>query len=284
MAARSGVRADPMSGPLGSRGVAEPSADDGFERLRELAVRVGREGAALIREAVGQAVAVGLKSSPTDVVTQTDIDTEAYIHRALLAAVPGSGFIGEEGGSTPSAPDGVTWIVDPLDGTVNFTYGVPLVAVSIAAAVCGRVVAASVVDVFHDEVFSASFGGGAWLGDTRLTGSPCVELAGALVTTGFSYRSDLRRTQGEMVGDLLPTVRDIRCFGSAALEMCWVALGRVDAYYERDTKLWDYAAAALVATEGGAIVELPCPENEGLAIAAPPPFFDALRTAVDVRV
>ena len=254
-----------------------------FARLESIAADVAVSAAALVRSAVGHAVDVGRKSSPSDVVTQTDLDAEALIRRMLAERAPGSGVIGEEvGATTMGAP--VEWVVDPLDGTVNFTYGMPIIAVSIAAAVEGRVVAGAVVDVAHDEVFRGSLGNGATFQGAAITGSRCEALADAIVTTGFSYAADTRRRQGVVVATLLAVVRDLRCFGSAALQMCWVGLGRVDAYYERDTKLWDYAAASIIAIEAGALVELPCPENNGLSLASPPALFAALRAAVDDSV
>jgi myo-inositol-1(or 4)-monophosphatase len=229
---------------------------------------------------VGSAVSVGLKSSPTDVVTQTDIDAERLIRQILLGATPRAGIIGEEGGERVTTSR-LQWIIDPLDGTVNFTYGIPLLAVSVAAALDGAIVAGAVIDVIPGEVFSATLDGGARRNGAAVGVSNCSTLEAAMVMTGFSYRSELRSIQGDVVRDLLPLVRDIRCFGSAALEMCWVGCGRIDAYYERDTKLWDYAAGALIAREGGAHVELPCPENDGLTAAAPPALFPLLRALVD---
>ncbi len=244
------------------------------------AVATVRRAARLIRDNLGQNAGVGLKSSPTDVVTQTDLDSELLIRECLLASTPDAGIIGEEGGQTTAAAP-LQWIIDPLDGTVNFTYGVPLFAVSIAAAYEGTMVAGAVIDVLRDEVFSAGLGLGARCDGGQITASSCFSLADALVTTGFSYRAALRETQGHVVGRLLPLVRDIRCFGSAALQMCWLACGRVDAYYERDTKVWDYAAGSLIVTESGALVELHCPENDALVVAAPTGLFDALRPLVD---
>jgi myo-inositol-1(or 4)-monophosphatase len=252
------------------------------ETLEALAVATGRAAAKLIRATAGAAVAVGLKSSPSDVVTQTDIDTETMIRAMLNDATPGAGFVGEEGGTTPPTfPSALSWIIDPLDGTVNFTYGLPVIAVSIAAAIDGTVVAGAVVDILRDEVFSAAAGLGARCDGTPITVSACDDISRALVTTGFSYSAELRRQQGELAGRLIPIVRDIRCFGSAALQLCWVACGRVDAYYERDTKVWDYAAGALIAAEAGATVELPCPENDSLSVAAPRAVFGRLRSLVE---
>ena len=252
----------------------EPSVD-----LERLAVAVAEESAAVIRERLGRERSLGAKSSPTDVVTQTDLDAEALIRSRLAVATPNAGFIGEESAATMSSAR-LQWIVDPLDGTVNFLYGLPVVAVSVGAALDGRVVAGAVVDVLTGETFSATDGQGARLAGQPIHVSRCATLDQALVTTGFSYRAHVRKLQADVVHRLLPAARDIRCFGSAALQLCWVGAGRVDAYFERDTKIWDYAAAALVAGEAGAVTELPCPENDGLVIAAPPAVFMELRDLV----
>jgi myo-inositol-1(or 4)-monophosphatase len=247
--------------------------------LERIAADTTREAAALIASRFGRAVSVGTKSSSTDVVTQTDIDTEALIRKLLAKAVPGSGAIGEEAEST-GVRERVQWVIDPLDGTVNYLYSVPIFAVSIAAAVDGEFVAGAVVDVLRGEVFSAHAGGGARLGGTPLSTSSCASLDAALIATGFSYTPKLRLAQGDIVRSLLPKARDIRCFGSAALQLCWLAAGRIDGYFERDIKLWDWAAGALIAEETGATVELPCPENDGLVMAATPLIFGSLRSFV----
>ena len=153
-------------------------------------------------------------------------------------------------------------MIDPLDGTINFIYGVPLFAVSIAAAIDGEIVAGAVVDVLRGELFSANRGGGARCDELPISVSSCATLPEALVTTGFSYRAELREVQGEVAHRLLSRARDLRCFGSTAIELCWVACARVDGYFQRDTEIWDRAAGALIAEEAGAQVEMPCPEND----------------------
>jgi myo-inositol-1(or 4)-monophosphatase len=244
--------------------------------LADLAASVARRAATLVRSERTQVRRLEPKSTPTDALTQTDLDAERLIRDALSAATPGCGFVAEEGGvSSPRAR--LTWILDPLDGTVNFTYGLPVVAISIAAAVDGHIVAGAVVDVVGGETFAATRGAGATLDGRRISTSSCASLDLALVTTGFSYRSSLRAEQGSVIAVLLPLVRDIRCFGSAALQLCWVAAGRSDAHFERDTKLWDHAAGVLIAAEAGAIVESPCPENGQLVIAATPGIHESLR-------
>ena len=223
---------------------------------------------------------VTTKSTPTDIVTQTDVDSERLIRDRLIAATPDAGFVGEEGGTSHGSRR-LQWVIDPLDGTVNFWYRLPVVAVSIAAAVDGVVVAGAVVDVASGELFSATRDGGSRRDGQTVTVSDRESLSQSLVTTGFSYRSGIRRSQGAVVARILPLVRDIRCFGSAALQLCWVGCGRTDAHFERDIKIWDYSAGALVAAEAGAAVELPCPENGGLVFAASPAVFEPLRRALD---
>jgi myo-inositol-1(or 4)-monophosphatase len=198
------------------------------------------------------------KSSPVDVVTAVDTATEELIVRRLLEARPDDGVLGEEGASREGT-SGVRWVVDPIDGTVNFLYGLPSYAVCIAAEVDGRTEVGVVLNVATGELFTAVRGQGAWLtapgaAVSRLTGSAPVDLDHTLVATGFGYRVEQRRAQGAVVAELLPLVRDIRRHGSAALDLCSAAAGRVDAYYELDLKPWDHAAAALVAAEAGLVV------------------------------
>ena len=252
-----------------------PSPDE----LERIAAAVAREAAGVIAPAYGHADAVGRKSSPTDVVTSTDLRAEALLCERLTAETPGAGILGEEGGTT--APDSrLQWVLDPLDGTVNFLYGFPVFSVSVAAAVDGEVVAGAVTDVLRDETFTGRRGGGARLNGQPIAASACTSLASALVLTGFSYHADVRGLQGEVVQRLLSRVRDIRCPGSTALELCWVACARADAYFQRGTEIWDRAAGALIAAEAGARTELPCPENGDLVIAAAPAVFEPLWSVV----
>jgi myo-inositol-1(or 4)-monophosphatase len=219
--------------------------------LERIAATASRTAADLVGAAYGSPGAVGSKSSPTDVVTQTDVRAEEVIRRCLLDATPEAGFLGEESGTSEPAAR-LQWVVDPLDGTVNFLY------------------------VLRGELFSARLGGGARCNGEAIAVSDCTALPQALVVTGFSYQADQRALQGEVVHRLLPRVRDIRCFGSTALELCWVACGRADAYYQGGTEIWDRAAGALIAAEAGATIELACPENDDLSIAATPGVFDEL--------
>jgi myo-inositol-1(or 4)-monophosphatase len=255
---------------------APPPAPAELERV---AAATARAAAALVTDGYGKPHEVRHKSSPTDEVTQTDLRAEELIRRLLQVATPDAGILGEEGGTTaPGAR--LQWVIDPLDGTVNFRYGVPLFAVSVAAALDGEVVAGAVIDVLRDELFSAHLGGGARLDGEPIGVSDCDLLPGALVATGFSYQAELRDVQGEVAHRVLSRARDLRCFGSAALELCWVACARLDAYFQRDTEIWDRAAGALIAAEAGARTELPCPENDDLVIAAAPGVFDDLWAVV----
>jgi myo-inositol-1(or 4)-monophosphatase len=227
--------------------------------LLDLAVATAREAAALV--AAGRASAadrIDVKSSPVDVVTAVDTASEELIVARLLAARPDDGVLGEEGADR-AGTSGVRWVVDPIDGTVNFLYGLPAYAVSIAAEVDGAVAVGVVLNVGTGELFTARAGGGAFLQSpggmsVRLSGSAPASLEQTLVATGFGYRVEQRSAQGAVVADLLPQVRDIRRFGCASLDLCAVAAGRVDAYYELDLKPWDHAAGALVAAEAGLVV------------------------------
>jgi myo-inositol-1(or 4)-monophosphatase len=232
----------------------------------------------------GRPEVVHTKSSPTDVVTEMDRRSEALITQRIHQARPGDTILGEEGGQTPGDPQRVRWVVDPLDGTVNYLYGLRDWAVSIAAEVDGTVVAGVVAIPRHGETFTAAAGQGAWLhrdGSTvpvRCTSS--VTLGQALVATGFGYDAGRRRVQGQVVAALLPHIRDIRRGGSAAVDLCSVAAGRVDAFYERGLNYWDYAAGGLIAREAGATVGGMAgrPESTSMTIAAGPGLYRPLET------
>src|SRR5207248_4345432 len=223
----------------------------------------------------GRPEVTGTKASPTDVVTEMDRASEALITDRLLSQRPGDAVLGEEGGE--SGRGRVRWIIDPLDGTVNYLYGLADWAVSIAAEVEGTLVAGVVAVPAHDEVFTAVSGGGAWLQAGAAPPVPLrcntgVTLAQALVATGFGYEAARRKIQGEVVAAVLPRVRDIRRGGSCAVDLCSVAAGRVDAFYERGVNYWDYAAGGLVATEAGAVLGglAGRPASSSMTIAAGP--------------
>lgn len=236
--------------------------------LLDIARTIALEAAALAakRRAEGVEV-VDRKSSPVDVVTAADRETEALIRARLAELRPGDGFFGEESGAERGS-SGLTWIVDPIDGTVNFLYGIPHYAVSIAVVegepdpLTWTALAGCVVNPALGEVYSASAGGGAFLAGQRLEVAPSVDLSQALINTGFAYSSEERARQGAVVAGLLPRVRDIRRMGTASLDLCAVASGRANAYFERTLSPWDHAAGALIAREAGATVK-------GLADAAP---------------
>jgi len=275
--------------------------DEDAETLLRLAVGAASEAGALLASWRGdiRPEVIDTKSSPTDVVTEMDRRSEALITERIREARPGDTVLGEEGGQTAGAtvPEGtgagdrgaaasgrVRWVVDPLDGTVNYLYGLPDWAVSIAAEVDGSVVAGVVEVPRFGETFTAVAGQGAWLhrGDTAIA-LRCnlpVTLGQALVGTGFGYDSGRRQVQGEIIAKLLPRVRDIRRGGSAAVDLCSVAAGRMDAFFERGLNYWDYAAGGLIAREAGAMVGGlgGQPESTSMAVAAGPELYRQLDT------
>jgi len=227
-----------------------------LELAREVAITAGR----LVRQRRAEGVEVAAsKSSPEDIVTYADRESEALIRSLLAEARPNDGFFGEES-DADAGSSGLTWVVDPIDGTVNFLYGIPHYAVSIAVVegepnpATWRALAAAVVNPAIDEVFTAADGGGAFLGGQGIRVAPAVEISQALVGTGFSYSAEKRLEQAAIVARLIGRVRDIRRAGTASLDLCSVACGRLNAYYERGLKPWDHAAGALVAKEAGAAV------------------------------
>ncbi len=267
-----------MTASSGASTAADPTS------LLALAVATAHEAAELVRR--GRASAgddVTVKSSSVDVVTAVDTASEQLIVGRLLAARPDDGVLGEEGAER-TGTSGVRWVIDPIDGTVNFLYDLPAYAVSIAAEIDGVVGVGVVLNVATGELFTAVAGGGAFLSTPtvpeplRLTGSRASSLEQSLVATGFGYRVEQRRAQGAVVAALLPLVRDIRRHGSAALELCAAAAGRVDAYYEADLKQWDHAAGALVAAEAGLVLAgLPGrPLGDRMVVAVAPAVADEL--------
>lgn len=236
---------------------ADQNTATAYDGLLALAVEVATEAAELVRVRRRKGVEVSdTKSSPVDIVTEVDKATERLIYDRLMTARPDDGFLGEEGASSEST-SGVVWVVDPIDGTVNFLYGIPTYAVSIAAVVDGESVAGVVVNVQSGEQFTATLGGGAFLDGDRLlvrSGEP-VPLSHRLVGTGFNYVADIKARQTVAVSAMLHEVRDIRRIGSAALDLCAVACGRYDAFVEEGLNAWDMAAGGLVATEAGALLE-----------------------------
>jgi myo-inositol-1(or 4)-monophosphatase len=220
--------------------------------LLDLAVRAARDAGNLVRQVTGSDLRAVTKSSPTDFVTQMDSASETMIRETIMDARPGDGIIGEEGTSLISR-SGVSWVVDPIDGTTNYLRGMPNYSVSIAAIKDDETLVGVVYDPSLEETFSAITGQGATLNGQSITCSTTL-LQEAIIGTGFSYLSSNRTRQAEILRMLLPCVGDIRRPGSAAVSLCWVACGRLDAFYEKGLHQWDYAAGALIAHEAGADV------------------------------
>lgn len=269
---------------------------DDIWQLRSVAEQLASAGAAFVRgrraEVFGAEFsngdAVRTKSTPTDPVTVVDTETEALLRRRLAELRPGDAVLGEEGGGPAAAvaAGAVTWVLDPIDGTVNFVYGIPVYAVSVAAQVDGISVAGAVADVVSGEIYSAGMGLGAHVTDADgrrvLRCTEVTELSMALVGTGFGYSPGRRTAQARLLAGLLPQVRDVRRMGSAALDLCMVAAGRLDAHYEHGLHVWDWAAGALIAAESGAQVLVADDAVDGGLVLAGAPgvaatLHDALR-------
>ena len=221
--------------------------------LSDIAVEIATGTGKLIRTQRRERFTVDTKSTPTDMVTDVDRRAEAYILDQLSIRRPDDAVLGEEGGGHAGG-SGVRWLVDPIDGTVNFVLDLPQYAVSIAAEVDGQVVAACVHNPVSGEVFRAALGSGAFVGDERLVGPRDVPVDRAVVGTGFAYDGALRARQGAVVAQLLPRIADIRRGGSAALDLCATAAGRLDAYFEVGLNPWDWSAGVLIAGEAGCAV------------------------------
>jgi myo-inositol-1(or 4)-monophosphatase len=228
-----------------------------LDELESLAQQAAEVAGSLLLHDRPELLEVAAKSSPTDVVTQMDRAAEDLIARTILASRPQDAILGEEGGSS-AGTSGVRWVIDPLDGTTNYLYDLPLWSVSIAAEIDGRVA----VGIVHAPALGVTFRGtqgrGSYerspRGERALRVSATTDLAHALVSTGFGYNSDQRRRQAEALVEVAPRVRDVRRLGSAAIDLCFVASGRTDAYVESRLHPWDVAAGALIAREAGAVV------------------------------
>ncbi|MFD7659138.1 inositol monophosphatase family protein [Actinosynnema sp. NPDC059797] len=225
--------------------------------LVEIAATVAREAGDLARNMRDAAVAdVGTKSTQTDVVTAGDMAAEQLVRRRLASLRPGEPVLGEEEGGE-AAVEGLTWVVDPIDGTVNYLYGIPHYAVSLAAQLDGESVAGVVYEPATGHLWTAWSGGGAYLDDRRLSVSDATRLDVSLLGYGFSYSPERRQRQADAWAALATKVRDMRRAGAASLDLCAVAAGRLDAYAEHALNRWDWAAGALIAREAGAVVHLP---------------------------
>ena len=271
--------------------------------LRSVAEALAGEAAAFVRRRrdevfgpdarAGSNAAVRTKTTPTDPVTIVDTETERFLRDRLAQLRSGDPVLGEEIGG-PADPAGggagtVTWVLDPIDGTVNFVYGIPAYAVSVAAQVDGVSVAGAVADVMGGRVYSAAAGQGAHVIDEQgihpLRCTAVDDLSMALLGTGFAYSRRRRTAQADLVAKILPVVRDVRRIGSAAMDLCMVAAGRLDAYYEHGLHVWDRAAGALIAAEAGARVVLPEPgdpdSTAALVVAAAPGIADELLAVLE---
>ncbi|HMJ34762.1 MAG TPA: inositol monophosphatase family protein [Baekduia sp.] len=245
--------------------------------LLDIATEAARTAGALLLERFGTELVLATKSTPTDVVSEADLAAERAIREVLARRAPDDAVMGEEGPDV-GGTSGRRWIVDPLDGTVNFLYGLPMWAVSVAC----EGLAGVVYDPLRDELFAAVADGPATLNGRELRVEGPSELSQALVATGFGYDPARRILQAEVVSRVLPRARDIRRGGSAALDLAWVAAGRLDAYYERGINPWDVAAGELICARAGLVVERldPVGELPWGVLAAPPAVAGELRALV----
>ncbi|MFC7302723.1 inositol monophosphatase family protein [Streptomyces monticola] len=247
--------------------------------LLELALEAADRAGAFLRDGRPEDLGVAAtKTSAVDVVTEMDIASEKLITGFLADRRPDDGFLGEEGASVEGS-SGVEWVIDPIDGTVNYLYGRPAWAVSIAARKDGETVVGVVQVPMQGETFRAVLGEGAFVDEQRLKVGAAPAFGQALLGTGFGYLEERRVRQADVVRQLIPQVRDIRRGGSAAIDLCDVAMGRLDAYYERGLNPWDFAAGDLIAREAGALVggrPGDGPSGE-LTVAAPPGLFETLQ-------
>jgi myo-inositol-1(or 4)-monophosphatase len=245
--------------------------------LLDVARQAAEAAAAELRPRFGRrAEHVEAKSTPTDLVSEADLVAERAIRSVLAARRPDDSILGEEGGATGDGE--LRWIVDPLDGTINFLFGIPVFAVSVACERDGETLAGVVLDPIREECFAATRSGDASLNGAVIHGSQRAELSTALVATGFGYDAGVRCRQAAVVAALLPRVRDIRRAGSAAIDLAWASCRRYDAYYERGVHVWDIAAGTLIAQRAGLEVrDLPeTREDAAGVVAAPGGLIDEL--------
>ncbi|WP_326653100.1 MULTISPECIES: inositol monophosphatase family protein [unclassified Streptomyces] len=254
-----------------------------LSELLDLALEAARRAGELLRD--GRPADLGVaavKSSPIDIVTEMDIAAEKLITGFLADRRPEDGILGEEGAST-TGTSGVRWVIDPLDGTVNYLYGLPTWAVSIGVEREGETVVAVVEAPMRRETYRAVLGGGAYANDRPLRCRPAPPLDQALVSTGFNYVATVRTHQADVARQLIPRLRDIRRSGSAAVDLCDVAAGRLDGYYERGLSPWDLSAGDLIAREAGALTggRPGDTANGDLAVAASPGVFEPLQSLLE---
>jgi myo-inositol-1(or 4)-monophosphatase len=251
--------------------------------LLALALEAARRAGALLRDGRPDDLTVAAtKSSPIDVVTEMDIAAEKLITTYLSDRRPDDGFLGEEGASSEGS-SGIRWVIDPLDGTVNYLYGLPTWSVSVAAERDGETLVGVVEVPMRRETFRAVLGGGAYLNDRPVGCRPAPPLEQALVATGFNYVTTVRTHQAAIAARLIPRLRDIRRGGSAAIDLCDVAAGRLDGYFERGLFPWDLAAGDLIAREAGALTggRPGNPPTGELTVAATPGVFEPLQALLE---
>jgi myo-inositol-1(or 4)-monophosphatase len=257
---------------------------DEVGELRAIAERAARAAGELLRDRfeAGGERATGSKSTQTDPVSEADLAAERAIREIIAGARPQDAILGEEGGETQEGA-GLRWIVDPLDGTVNFLFGVPQWCVSVAVHDDDGGLVGVVFDPLRDELFAAARDAGPpTLNGVELRGSEQAELATALVATGFAYDAAVREIQARAIGRLLPQVRDVRRMGSAALDLAWTAIGRYDAFYERGVQIWDTAAGAVLCEAAGLQVRALDADDAAPAgiVVAPAALLEALTEIV----
>lgn len=254
------------------------------EDLQKLATDIAtRAGELILRRRHEGVTVAATKSSSVDVVTLADRESEDLIRSLIADARPGDGFLGEESDASASST-GITWVVDPIDGTVNYLYDIPNYAVSIAVVEGNpdphtwTALAAAVVNPAAGETFAAARGAGATLNGSVIRANTETDPSLAMLATGFSYNAERRIWQAGIMQQLIGQVRDIRRMGSAELDLCSVACGRLDAYYERGLNPWDHAAGALIAQEAGARVGglHGAAASSDFTLAASPILFDVL--------
>jgi myo-inositol-1(or 4)-monophosphatase len=253
--------------------VSEPDEHE----LLSVAHEAARAAAEELTSRFGQdAHGVHSKSTPTDLASEADVAAESAVRQVLARRRPHDAILAEEGGA--SGEGELRWLVDPLDGTINFLFGIPAFAVSIACEDAAGTIAGVVLDPIREECFAATRSGEATLNGAAISGSERTDLATAMVATGFGYDSEMRARQAAVVSRVLPRARDIRRFGAAALDLVWCACGRWDAYYERGVHAWDVAAGALIATRAGLRVrDLPASgEDPPGVVVAPAGLIDEL--------
>lgn len=290
---------DPVQHPLIidqlPSGLDRAHVDELTESLLSLAITAGEKAADHILNERPDDLSVATKSSATDMVTEMDQASERILVETILGVRPGDQIVGEEGtaddvlrtfeeqNTTNSfETGGVTWWIDPIDGTTNYVYNHPGFNISIAAGIDDRVLVGVVIDPYNNVVYSARFGHGAYVNDRKLAPTPPPTIDKVLLATGFSYSGPRRRAQMLAMAEVVSEVRDIRRMGAAAMDLCGVAAGRVDAYYELGLSVWDFAAGALIAHEAGYTVRsLNSDELRGASIlVSHPQNFEALQTLI----